>query len=356
MSGTGHVVDAEPRCVTLRDAIATPFASVVPAEATEQPPRDEHVTAYTRGCLYDADGVRVDLSVRAGGIARDRAASSDPDILPREQRGGTWLTGRTLYLGAFMGSYGRFITEGLSRYWLKDAGTFDHVVAYPFLRDNGDLGIQDFHRYFAGLLGVPIGRLAILRSQTVFDEIVVPEQLWVSDLQVNAGMRDLYGRIRDRHAGGRPAGRIFLSRAPSPRLGNPAAVEEAFAAFGFRVLHPERLPIADQLALYANCEILAGLSGGGMHNCLFARPGLLTIEVGDRPARRRPAPVQRIANELAQVEARFIRFGEGTEAAIDPKTVRKRLRDTLGELPRRGPVVLLRLGRIIKRLRSGTAP
>jgi capsular polysaccharide biosynthesis protein len=130
-------------------------------------------------------------------------------------------------------------------------------------------------------------------------------------------------------------------------------VEEIFASFGFRVIYPERIPIAEQLTLYANCEVLASLSGSGMHNCLFARPGLMTIEVGDARARRNPVLMQRMANELAQVEAHFIPFGEGTEADIEPKVVRKSLRKIMGELPRRGPVILLRLKRRFGGFKAG---
>ncbi|HKP22317.1 MAG TPA: hypothetical protein VJV39_00520, partial [Dongiaceae bacterium] len=83
---------------------------------------------------------------------------------------------------------------------------------------------------------------------------------------------------------------------------------------------------------------------------------LMTIEVGDTRARRGPALMQRMANELAQVEAHFIPFGEGTEADIEPKVVRKNLRKILGELPRRGPVLLLRLRRRFSRLKAGGKP
>jgi hypothetical protein len=345
MTAPSLVVHTEPQCLTLRDAIATPFELVAPADAPEQPPRHASFKAYTRGCLYESDGARVDLSVRIGGIGGDQSASIDPAILPPEQRGGSWLTGRTLYLGPCMNHYGHFITEGLSRYWKQDIGPVDHVVAYPFMHNGGTIQIEDFHRHLAGLLDVPIDRMASLRSQTVFDEIVVPEQLWVTNVHVNAHMRSVYERIRARHAGRKSSGRLILSRVASKRLGNPLAVEEIFASFGFRVIYPERTPIAEQLALYANCEVLASLSGSGMHNCLFARPGLMTIEVGDRRARRNPVLMQRMANELAQVEAHFIPFGEGTEADIEPKVVRKNLRKILSELPRRGPVLLLRLKR-----------
>ncbi|HET6160307.1 MAG TPA: glycosyltransferase family 61 protein [Dongiaceae bacterium] len=353
MDARGHIVNTEPRCLTLRDAIATPFELVAPSQVPDLPPRDSSFKAYTRGCLYEADGARVDLSVRAGGVGGDEAMSIDAEILPPEQRGGSWLAGRTLYLGTFMNHYGRFVTEGLSRFWPQELGAFDHVVAYPFIHNDGATLVQESHRYLAGLLNVPIERMAALRSQTVFDEIVMPEQLWACNSHVNVHMREVYGRISARHAGKGSAGRIFLSRVSSPRLGNVAAVEEIFASFGFRVLYPEQIKIADQLSLYANCEILAGLSGSAMHNCLFARLGLMTIEVGDARARRKPVLMQRIANELAQVDARFIPFGEREDVRIEPKIVKKHLRDILGELPRTGPALLLRLKRRWARLKSG---
>lgn len=352
MKALGHVVDTEPQCLTLRDAIATPFALVAPTDAPDQPPRHSSFKAYTRGCLYHSDGPRVDLSVRVGGVGGDQVASIDMEILPPEQRGGTWLAGRTLYLGTFMNHYGHFITESLSRYWRQEAAAFDNVVAYPFMHNNGAILVQNFHRHLAGLLDVPIDRMTILRGQTVFDEIVVPEQLWTYNTHVNAHMREIYGRISARHAGKASSGRIFLSRTDSLRLGNVPAVEEVFASFGFRILYPERIGIVDQLSLYANCEILAGLSGSAMHNCLFARPGLMTIEVGDARARRHPVLMQQIANELAQVEACFIPFGGREDVRIEPKLVKKHLRDILGELPRTGPVLLLRLKRKWARLKT----
>ena len=342
---TSFIVHGDPQCVTLRDAVATRFEIVAPADAPDQPVRHASFKAYTRGCLYDVDGARVDLSVRVGGVGGDQTLSIDPAVLPPEQRGGTWLTGRTLYLGPFMNHYGHFITESLSRYWRQEAAAFDHFVAYPFIHNNGAIQIEEFHRYLAGLLGVPIDRMAVLRSQTVFDEIVVPEQLWTYNTHVNVRMREIYGRLGARHAGQQPVGRLFLSRTSSPRLANAREVEDIFASFGFRVIYPERIAIEPQLSLYANCAILAGLSGSAMHNCLFARPGLLTIEVGDSRSRRHPVMMQRIANELAQVDARFIPFGDRDDKHIEARKVRRQLMEILGERPRLGPLVALRLKR-----------
>ncbi len=353
MNAPSHIVETEPQCLTLRDAIATPFQIVAPADAEGLLPRPPS-KVYTRGCLHGSDGARVDLSVRVGGVDGDQAASIDPTFLPPDQRGGAWLPGRSLYLGTFMNRYGQFITESLSRYWHEGAAGFDHLVAYPFVHDAGTVQVKAFHRYLADLLDVPIDRMTVLSRQTVFDEIVVPEELWVHNVHANARMRALYGRISARHAAGRSTGRIFLSRTPGPtsRLANTLEVEEVLAGFGFQVLYPERIDIARQLSLYANCEVLAGFSGSAMHNCLFARPGLMTIEVGDARAQRHPAKMQIIANELAQVDARFIPFGEAENESINVAKVRRRLRNILGEQPRSGPVLGLRFKRSAKRLLS----
>ncbi len=355
MTSPSHIVHTEPQCVTLRDAVATPFEIVAPADVPDLPPRPPSFKAYTRGCLYGPDGARVDLSVRLGGVGGDQAMSIDPDFLPpQQQTDGARLAGRTLYLGTFMNHYGHFVTESLSRYWWRGAADFDHIVAYPFMHHNGRVLVRDFHRYLAGQLGVSIDRMAILTSRTRFDEIIVPEQLWSYNVHVNAHMRALYAQIGARHAAGKPSGRIFLSRAASPeaRLANPLEVEDVFASFGFRVLYPEEIEIARQLSLYANCAILAGLSGSGMHNCLFARPGLMTIEVGDARARRKPVRMQIIANELAQVDARFIPFGDGEDKRIDPAKVKRHLRDLLGEQPRVGSALSFRFKRSAARLLS----
>src|SRR4051812_39523256 len=88
MNASNNIVQTEPQYLTLRDAIATRFEIVPPADAPDQPPPPPSFKAYTRGCLYEADGTRIDLLVRVGGVGGDQARSIDPAVLPPEQRGG----------------------------------------------------------------------------------------------------------------------------------------------------------------------------------------------------------------------------------------------------------------------------
>lgn len=303
------------------------------------------------GCLYDAEGRRVDLSQRRADISGKMALCLDPasiDLTEPSVAGATRLRGRTLYLGNFMNHYGHFITESLSRLWSSERmDEFDHVVSYASNANNGEVRPRHFHRYILGLRGLALSRLEILRLPVRFDEVTVPEQLWSINDHVNSHVRALYAEIRKRHVLPDPTGRIFLSRDVSSdsRLTNAAQVEAVFASFGFAVHRPETLDIARQLRLYANCEVLAGLSGSGMHNCLFSRPGTLTIEVGDLRAKQRSTRMQQMADQLASTNAVFVPFVGEPGGRTDIGALTDRLSQILGERPSSARVILLKLRR-----------
>jgi capsular polysaccharide biosynthesis protein len=345
-----HVDHADPQWLKARDVVATAFGTIN-ASLLPDRPRAGGINVFTLGCLYDADGHRIDLSQLNGrpgkknlGLAADPAtlpAEVRPDDIPR-------LQGRTLYLGTFHNHYGHFLTESMSRFWWHEAAdSFDHLVAYGFIHNNGRVHVQRFHRHMTGILGIPLKRMELLTAPVRFDEIVVPEQLFIFGSHVNVRAGDIYGRIAEHHRAGIPSGRIFLTKSvhPHARLANAHGVEDVFASFGFRVIYPEEVKIERQLDYYVNSEVIAGLSGSAMHNCLFSRPGTLTIEVGDWRARHEPVKNQVIANDLSRVDARFIPFESSRNREIDLAFVRSSLRDILGERPRLGPLVAVRLKR-----------
>lgn len=349
-ASSSRLVSTEPKCVSVRDAVATGFRMFVTSEFPELRGAAKYFEWRTLGCLYDSDGARIDLSLRSQPVGDEETVSIDPGCLPAEALSADvpYLSGRTLFLGIFQNHYGHFITESLSRFWWPEsAERFDQLVAYPFIHDRGELFVQGFHRHMTNALGIPVDRMTMLHTPMRFQEIVVPEQLWNFDQHANVRARDIYARIATPHMTGGTNGRLFLSRPADPkaRLANVAEIEDVFAGFGFKVVYPEELTIDRQLAHYANCEILAGFSGSGMHNCLFTRRGTVTIEVGDTRTPQRPHKVQSIANAVAEIDARFIPFAPVGDRRTDPAQVSAALRGILGERPRLLPVVALRLER-----------
>ncbi len=55
-----------------------------------------------------------------------------------------------------------------------------------------------------------------------------------------------------------------------------AAAERA----GIVCVSPETMPLATQIALFAQAELVLGVAGSGMHNTIFARPGTWVGQVG----------------------------------------------------------------------------
>ena len=72
---------------------------------------------------------------------------------------------------------------------------------------------------------------------------------------------------------GRGPERVYVSRRGNRRrrLANEKAVEQLFARHGFWVVEPSALSAVETLALFRDCELIAGPLGSGLYNILFSR-------------------------------------------------------------------------------------
>ena len=94
--------------------------------------------------------------------------------------------------------------------------------------------------------------------------------------------------VRDRvldHFGitfGRPTRRVFLSRRRQQRrVVNENAVVALLEPFGFEAIVPEELSLRDQVALFAETEIVVSNHGSAFTGALFAPPGLVLVDAVD---------------------------------------------------------------------------
>ena len=79
-----------------------------------------------------------------------------------------------------------------------------------------------------------------------------------------------------------PGKKLYVSRfgwKKSRFLENGEEVEHFFAAQGWTVVRPEGLSLAEQVSLFRRAEVVVGEDGSGLHNAIFAPPGLTMIVV-----------------------------------------------------------------------------
>ncbi len=126
------------------------------------------------------------------------------------------------------------------------------------------------------------------------------------------------------------SGRYYLSRNSAQRqMLNRNEIEHEAKRRGLRVVRPEALSIAEQIALFQGARVLVGEYGSALHNSVFSPPG--TMVCGLRGTSRHPDFYQSgIATALDQlvgyvlgdtsgqdVEQRFTIAPEAFHAAMD---------------------------------------
>lgn len=120
-------------------------------------------------------------------------------------------------------------------------------------------------------LGVPLGRLRFIHRPVLFRELHIAAQAEHLDgPPPAAGYLDLLeARVAGRLMGAPPEGVTFVTRAAlAPQHGRHAGesyLAACLSALGVRIVHPELLPLPEQLRIYAESRYLVFSEGSAAH-------------------------------------------------------------------------------------------
>ncbi len=130
-----------------------------------------------------------------------------------------------------------------------------------------------FVRHLVAALGVPDRDLVLIDGPVLCRRLLLATKAMQVQGYVSAPAVRLWQGMRNRVVRDRPAAadRIYVSRRANPtrRLVEEEAVEAAFAAHGFRIVHPEGHDIHEQMRLFAGARLIAGCGGSNMFNLAF---------------------------------------------------------------------------------------
>ena len=300
--------------------------------------------SYVRGAIYDGSGRLINLSQRKGGMNSDMVLSVNPPVLSRRERGEAierTHAGRWLYAGSWMHGFGHFLVETLPTLWplLEDPRGFDGICAHRF----NSLKTFDWQFEIVGLLSSkPIH--VIDDDPSRYAELVVPARTYHYQVAIHPVATRVWDLVSSRAAEGASDSdgpSIYLSRSrfqaeqlangvtSGREVKNSEAVDDVFAAFGFRVVYPETLAVTEQIRLARQAPIVAGAAGSALHLSVFTKPGARVIELGDTRTGSNVVATQRAISSAKRQPTAHIAYAEATPGSVDLDHLRSRLRELL---------------------------
>jgi hypothetical protein len=140
--------------------------------------------------------------------------------------------------------------------------------------------MPDFARDFYALLPGLGERISLVNRTTRFERIIVPEPAFVLDREVHIQFKQLCDTIAAGAVGDsaeRTDQPLYLSRSGlDPASSRTVLGEEQLENFllgqGFRVVHPERLPVPEQIVLLNRHRTIVASMGSACHSRVFSIP------------------------------------------------------------------------------------
>jgi hypothetical protein len=231
-------------------------------------------------CLYDLSGRRIEPSKvifaepDAPEPANAKMAQVELDTMPVEIR----PPGRrervsepVLFLGEAHDHFGHGLTDMLGRMWALDRMPPDMKVLFaPHPKHRLD---PPNTRLMRQALGLDDERILRPRWPTVFERVICPVAALQLSRVYQAFERPHLQVARALAGAAAPDRPVYLSRrrlGPSHRrpLGEDA-LEARLEREGFAIVHPERLGLAEQVAMFNGEQPIVGAYGSALHSVLF---------------------------------------------------------------------------------------
>lgn len=113
---------------------------------------------------------------------------------------------------------------------------------------------------------IHISELAILPFSIVSKFQFEYDDVYISDLAINLLREELVVKTEKLFR------KIYVSRGArgTRRMYNSFSVEDIFKSYGYEIVNPESISFEEQLKLFSEANTIAGVSGAGLTNIIFA--------------------------------------------------------------------------------------
>jgi hypothetical protein len=271
-------------------------------------------------CLYDREGRRIESTVRVKGPDRqDNSAPKCPTYLKPPRLSRTVGT-PVVWLGELHSHYGHFLLEGIARLWYALREGSPTLVAAPERAHR----VPEFRDTFLRASGLTGQRLRVPLTTTWFDDVIVPGESMIYRGHSSASHGDIPRLVADRLRGPlRTEDRqpVYLSRqrlhSERRRAKEEVVLERELERAGFAIISPEALLLPDQIAIFEESSLVAGMLGSAFHSVLMGRRDGARMVYLTRTDQSPPTPYATV-DALVHTDATYVGCLRLDEASTKP--------------------------------------
>ena len=178
------------------------------------------------------------------------------------------------------GHFGHIMTEVVSRLWGWPEAKASCPELKAIYRQASAEPSAQVERQVLEAFGIASEDIVGVDSPVYLKTVYSATPMWHNhrpSIYAHPEMISVWNELRKNLGTDRAAGasqRLFVSRPPNLRYrqcSNTSQVEQLFASRGFTVVYPEQHTFAQQAAMFAKAELVAGFAGSAMLNTLFCR-------------------------------------------------------------------------------------
>lgn len=218
-----------------------------------------------------------------------------------------------VYFGLIPPVWGHCITDNLKRAWFFFSETYNNffknfpVVYLPMWGGGG----KNFAKLLE-ILEIPHDKFIPITKPTKFRCVIVPDESFfaVDGISTNlytSEFEDTIERIRNfafKNFKPLVQKKFYLFHGRN-QIGEER-VANYFNSKGYTIIRPEKLPLEEQLNVYANCQEYASSLGSIAHNTIFTRNGTNAIFIPRVQVTTTPVPHQLAINSMYNLNVDYL--------------------------------------------------
>ena len=213
-----------------------------------------------------------------------------------------------VFIGNVNAYFGHFLLEHMNRiYALMDKKYSGRQVV--LINDKAMDKVPDYIFKFIEFFGIKRRDVIILDKTTRFKSVCVPSQSFNARLYTSDAFAKTFDKIAANIPDGEVYEKIYVSRAKldaAHKTLGEEKVQKVFEKNGFKIIYPEKLPLAQQIALIKNCRVLAVCAGTALHLALFMKPGGMVVQIKRNRVPACNAMIQNNVNNTKNLNGIFI--------------------------------------------------